>query len=551
MRDADGKTSRTIWARLLPAPADFTFLLVAFSAAVLRGWQLINTDGDLGRHLRVGREILAHGLFHTDRFSWTMRGQPFVPYEWGSEVLFSLAHRVAGLPGVVAMTAIVIALAYWCLNLLLDWLGVDPLLAFGTSLVAAVLGAVHWLARPHVFSLAAVVGVVWLLEVTSRKSQDLLPARPASRVPRPLWALGLFAIWANLHGGFLYGLVLIGFYIAGDLLDLALEKSRRNGVAALKRHSLLLLAALAGCCLNPSGPAILPHVMGYLGKTWLVDMTAEYRSPDFHTGYGKELLVVLLLTFAVLALLRCRMRWPQLVAFLGTTAFALHSVRNVPLWALTGLPLVALHAGDAWRRLAWRPVTRIRATFSAGAALARPGVWTAIPTVGLVGLALGGGRAGGLQFLPSRFDPDVFPVRVVEQAQAEGVRGRMFNELAWGGYILNAWPEQKVFIDGQTDLYGVPLSQLYMSIRQAEPGWERRLDSLGVTMVLVPDDAPVAWELTHSPHWIVADSADGAARFARAESSARLRPDRQLTPSASARRLRTSHSDSADPGTAP
>ncbi|HEU4762925.1 MAG TPA: hypothetical protein VFS74_11440, partial [Gemmatimonadales bacterium] len=66
------------------------FGLTLFAAAVLRGWQMINTDGDLGRHLRVGREILAHGLFFTDKFSWTMQGKPFVPYEWGSEVLFAL-----------------------------------------------------------------------------------------------------------------------------------------------------------------------------------------------------------------------------------------------------------------------------------------------------------------------------------------------------------------------------------------------------------------------------------------------------------------------------
>lgn len=153
---------------LLPAPADISFMLVAFAAAVLRGWQTINTDGDLGRHLRVGREILAHGLFYTDRFSWIMQGQPFVPYEWGSEVLFALAHRAAGLPGVVAMTAIVIALAYFCLDLLFQRPGVDPLLVFVSTIAAAILSAPHWLARPHVFSLVPVVGVMALVERAGR-----------------------------------------------------------------------------------------------------------------------------------------------------------------------------------------------------------------------------------------------------------------------------------------------------------------------------------------------------------------------------------------------
>jgi hypothetical protein len=91
----------------------------------------------------------------------------------------------------------------------------------------------------------------------------------------------------------------------------------------------------------------------------------------------------------------------------------------------------------------------------------------------------------------------------------------MYNDFTWGGYLLYAWPEQKVFIDGQTDFYGEPLSKLYMSIRQAQPGWDRRLDSLGVQLVLIPEDAPLSQWLMVSNAWILADSVDGAMRFDR------------------------------------
>jgi hypothetical protein len=229
---------------------------------VLRGWQMINTDGDLGRHLRVGREILAHGLFYTDRFSWTMAGTPFVPYEWGSEVLYALAHRIAGLPGVLVLMAVTIAAAYYALNLLLERLGMDPLLAFGTSISAAILGSMHWLARPHVFSLAMVVGLMFLLEPTVDSRQSTTARRPLTVDRRPLWTVLLFALWSNLHGGFLFGLVLIGFYIAGDLIAMVLERHRRDHAAVLKTHLVLLLSAIIGSCINPSGPAILSHVAG-------------------------------------------------------------------------------------------------------------------------------------------------------------------------------------------------------------------------------------------------------------------------------------------------
>ncbi len=501
---------------LLPAPADISFMLVAFAAAVLRGWQAINTDGDLGRHLRVGREILAHGLFYSDRFSWTMQGQPFVPYEWGSEVLFALAHRAAGLPGVVAMTAIVIALAYWCLNLLLERLGVDPLLAFVTTMAAAILGAPHWLARPHVFSLVLVVGVVAMME-KGRGTRDEGGGgyTSGSRLSSLVGCLLLFAIWANLHGGFLYGLVLIGFYIVGDVAAVMFNRPSREHVAAMKRHGLLLGTAVAGSCINPVGPAILSHVMGYLGKTWLVDMTVEYRSPDFHSAYGREFLIALLLVTLALSLVRRHLSWPHLVTLLGTTAFALHSMRNIPLWALTGLPLAVLHADARWREVRLGGLATLQRSFGRGASAARAGAWTVLSALALFLLAARGGRLGRVQLLSDHFDPGVFPVRLVERARAAQSTGKIFNELAWGGYMLNAWPEQHVFIDGQTDLYGEPLSQLYVSIRAALPGWERQLDSLGIQLVLVPGDARLAIRLAERSAWSMADSADGSMLFAR------------------------------------
>jgi hypothetical protein len=407
------------------------------------------------------------------------------------------------------MTAIVIALAYFCLNLLLQRLGVDPLLAFGTTVAAVILGAAHWLARPHVFSLVAVVGVVGLLESSVVSRQSSSERRPKTDSRRLLLAVPLFAAWANLHGGFLFGLVLIGFYIVGDGIAMVLERGKPEDRGALVRHASLLSAALVGSCLNPVGPRILPHVMGYLGKTWLVDMTVEYRSPDFHGAYGREFLLVLLVSALVLALVRRRMSWSHVVAFLGTTAFALHSMRNIPLWALTALPLVAFHANSAWELATLRPLTTMRSAFAGGAGIARTGLWSASAGVALMALGLGGGRLGDTQLLPTRFAPGVFPVRLVEQARGAGLTGRIFNELAWGGYILNVWPEQKVFIDGQTDFYGETLSQLYTSLRAATTQWEQRLDSMNVSAILIPDDAPLAQAALSSAEWGMADSADG------------------------------------------
>jgi hypothetical protein len=316
----------------------------------------------------------------------------------------------------------------------------------------------------------------------------------------------LFAAWANLHGGFLFGLVLIAMYLAGDALG-----SRER----LQLDARVLAAALLGSMLNPVGPALLGHVAGYLGKTFLVDTTLEYRSPDFHGWIGRAFLAVLVAVIGALALSRRPVSMRRLAALLGTTAFALHSVRNVPLWGLTALPLAAMHLDQEWRQLGARGLARMRAAFDAASRQASTGWWSAASAAALVVLALGGGRIGGAQLLSDQFDPRVFPVEVVEQARDAGVSGRIFNELAWGGYLLHAWPERMVFIDGQTDFYGEALSRQYVAVRAARPGWRDSLDEWRIELVLLPMEAPLSDALASDDRWVLVANRRNAALYAR------------------------------------
>ena len=472
----------------LPSPADVVFILFLLSVTLLRGRQAINTDGDLGRHIRVGETILAErGLFYTDRFSHTMAGEPFVPHEWLSEVLFAAAHRLAGLPGALVLTGIVVAAAYALALLFLQRSGVDPLLAFATAIAAGLLGAVHWLARPHVFTLLGAVATLWLLERGGRRA--------------PLAAVGIFALWVNLHGGFLYGLVLIGLYLVGDALEIRWGHGRAHWVGRLRQHGVVLAGALAGALINPSGPGLLMHVTGYLGKGYLVDRTAEYQSPDFHALYGRIFLMVVLGVVAALALGGRRPAFPRLVAVLANLAFALMAIRNIPLFGLVALPLVVLHLAGGAAAPRSPLLDRLRVRFAEAARSASFGAWSA----GVAGLLLVAAAAqwapGGRPLVQAGFDPNAFPVEAVARARAAGISGPVFNEFTWGGYLLYAWPEQKVFIDGQTDFYGEQLTREYATIRETGEGWQEALARRGVELMLLPPDAPLVRALSKSPSW--------------------------------------------------
>jgi hypothetical protein len=96
----------------MPRLQDMLFVAL-FLAVVGLGPRLLNVDGDLGRHITIGNNILDTGSIPTrDLFSHTMAGERLTPHEWLAEVLYALAYRGMGLDGVVILCGILIAGAF-------------------------------------------------------------------------------------------------------------------------------------------------------------------------------------------------------------------------------------------------------------------------------------------------------------------------------------------------------------------------------------------------------------------------------------------------------
>jgi hypothetical protein len=475
----------------LPSPSlvDILFLCLALAVPLGRAEVLLNSDGDLGRHLRVGEYILANGWLRTDVFSFTKFGQPFVGYEWLSEVLFALVYRIGGLPLVAVACGLLIAGTYALVVALLLRRGVDPLLAYLTGFVAAILGSLHWLARPHLFTLLGVLIVMGLLE----------PREPGGR--RPLWFfVALFALWANLHGGFLFGLVLIALYLLGSLAEaLVADTERERWLRTARYYGMALGLAAVGTLINPYGPRLLWHIIAWFRNSYVIDHTHEYLSPNFHLLSGKLTLGVLLLLFTALALSRRRPPFPRLLVILATIAAALIYQRNIPLLALTALPVLALHLDPEWRALPdWRG---IRGTFQRESPGRKTGAWSVAVTVVLLLLSVSASPFARMQVIPGDWHPGIFPVEATAKARRAGLTGRIYNEFFWGGYLLKEWPEQRVFIDGQTDFYGDDLMRQHARIHVLDPGWRELLRRWEIDLVLMPSRERLPHELARDPSW--------------------------------------------------
>jgi hypothetical protein len=214
--------------------------LMFFLAVLASGERMMNVDGDLGRHLTIGKFILDTRWIPTrDVFSHTMGGEDLTPHEWVAQVVFALMERWLGLAGVVWLCALMIALTA-ILIFQLSWERSGGwLTSIFVTLLTMAASSLHWLTRPHLFTFFFLA--VWL-----KGLEDLFQGKRYGRIFLPL----LMLVWANTHGAFLAGFVVWVVYGLGLFWNIWVEKVSvdalsekfrswlwvRNGLPSIPRH---------------------------------------------------------------------------------------------------------------------------------------------------------------------------------------------------------------------------------------------------------------------------------------------------------------------------
>ena len=486
-----------------PSPADpvsasvvdLTFAISLGAIVLLFSRAMLNGDGDPARHIVIGRHIWSHGPRFSDPFSFSRAGEPFLAYEWLSQAAYAGAHALAGLPGVALLAGLLIAAS---LALVVAWVrraGGDPWLALVTGATAALLTYTHWLARPHLFSY---VGLAALLHLTVRPRREL-------------WIGTLFLLWANLHPGFLYGLIILTVLQSGAVV----EDLRRGvkGMAALSAY-LPVAAAGAASLVNPFGWTLHAHAIGWLGST-TVGYVDEFLPLELLTGYGVLYLAVVGLLITGFARQRRWVGWPVVLVFWAAFIAGLLARRNAPLFALFALPLTVRALTPVVRTVRWNWLRTMRAEFARSD---RPG-WaiSRFVVIALLVLVAVDSRVTAVDVLPARFSPAVFPADAVATARELGLEGRLLSKYEWGGYLLYTWPGQRIFIDSMADFFGDELIGEYSTMARGAAGWQELMDKHGVSLVLMAPDMLLVAQLKQADDWNVIHEDDVAVLLARSD----------------------------------
>src|SRR4051794_29050870 len=198
--------------RLLPSFTDFAFLMpIAFLFGRMAGVKSLLNDCDTGWHIRTGEWILANGWVPAhDIFSFSKTGQPWFAWEWLSDVVLAKLNGWGGL-NAVSLFAIVLLSVTFTLLYLEARRQSNAIVAISVTMIAAAASSIHWLARPHLFTLLFMVLFYRALESVRGGKERVAGVRYLAILPIAT------ILWTNLHGGFFVGILMIGAYGAGEL----------------------------------------------------------------------------------------------------------------------------------------------------------------------------------------------------------------------------------------------------------------------------------------------------------------------------------------------
>ncbi len=411
------------------------FFLVAASATFK-----ISTY-DVWWHLAYGQQIADTGESpRADVFSFTAAGAERTDHEWGFQVL------VYGLDQLGGSAALIVAKALWLAFVaLLVYRFVRRETDLSPAAAALVLvpfvlaGHNRYVLRPEILSLGFSVILATAL-FRRRSSQAIL---------RNLWWIPLlFAVWANVHGGLIVGVVMLALCLGGRAIELLW--CRLRGVAMINDGRPVFATLLALLPLSLAGGLINPFFHRVYGVSFHITSlhesgifrNLEWQPPQWPTHW---LFFLLVAGSGLVVVARWRQPcWPALLNLAFVGVIALKYVRNLAFFGLLApiflAAMIALRPDDdaepAWRQ---------RLSDLLPAAL----VATIVALLGVSFLAGNPRFASGLGV-----DERRLPVAAVDFLEAAEPPGELLNAHAFGGYaIWRLYPDRRVFIDGRDDIF--------------------------------------------------------------------------------------------------
>ena len=274
------------------------------------------TDSDIWGHMSIGLDMLRDRHFlWVDPYSFT-HDQAWINHEWLWDLLTAGTYALGGLSALVAFRAGLAAIVLWAVD---RSTRTAPSMVRLVTLGLVALGcAGQWRStRPQMATLALYAVLLMALGRSRRPTTD-------GQRPLPWWLPVLFLVWANLHGGWAFGLAAVVAYAVTH---------------PSRRPAILTLTSAAATLINPYGFRLWLAIGDATARGW--SDLAEWQ-PVWRLGAGKDALVLWMLVAAAVVWMLTRTRrdgWTWGWTMISLAAAA-NSRRLTALAALTAALLL-------------------------------------------------------------------------------------------------------------------------------------------------------------------------------------------------------------------
>lgn len=474
---------------------------------------------DIWGHVAYGKWMLEHRALPTeDPFLPLSEGMRVIDSSWLSQLLLAWGES---LNGAEALT-LIFTLVTWCTYLLLA----RAFYLLSGRLVLAMVGMLlawfinfgrHGIIRPEIFGGLCMATLIWLVvRGEPWRSRAVVFAEREAEDARPPWLLWigvplLFVAWANLHGSFLLGLVVLGCHAVGRALEVAWQS--RSLWAVLKdrwvvRWAFLTELALAGSLLNPYGLDLVIEAVVFGRNPNLKDIL-EWYSLKLIDAEGIQFAALMLLWIALYRFSRQRVSVVDLLLLLIFGAGVAVAIRIIGWYSSIFTLCMMPHVTDIGTRLLDRWGQRfgsVRAAWSAPPKIIYTMVCLLLLWCGFAISPAGGQLLGSKPRSREECYDTGTPLAITDYVRKHPPAGLVYAPQWWSDWLAWAGPPRlKTVVSTNIHLAPKLVWDGYMRVSKGETYWDNLLNRWNVQMVIVDKDQQkkLAGEVRGSGEWRV------------------------------------------------
>jgi hypothetical protein len=432
------------------------------------------TDTDIFWHLAAGKEIIQKKAFlFYDPFAYSLPSAQWIDLHWLFQVivygLYSLGNEKALLIFKLAVVA--------CVAGILCCIHRTPRFICISAFITAVLFyETRYLLclRPVLISILCMSLFLFLFENTrNRKNKNIL------------WlCVPLQILWTNSQGLYIIGLFIIGAYWVEEVIGFLAKKNEKP-----RMMTFMFAAACLSCFVNPYGirGILLPfQLFGRINpdprnifSMNIAENVPLFSLSGYDTIYRTIVIVSALIAMALFIINWKKIQWAHCILFAGFLFLAYSAERNVLLYVIVIIPIIAWNASQSGL---------VDGIISVLKRKRGPAFFFGCCAALILLCAVAQHAMVVRTYPPNRLlSPFRFPEKISDYLKQNPYSGNMFNDMRYGGYLMwEFYPEKKVFIDGRLIIRPPQFFQDYLAVLDNPEKFPELARKFDITQVILP-----------------------------------------------------------------